>query len=1029
MSWDDGTHAKVKKVHITYDDVIYSIQVTYGTAPQAPLRGSVGPMSAEFTLESNEYITALSDYALSTQDVITSLTFKTNKKTYGPYGNKYGYQISAAHEKIGKQIAGFHGTEGKILNSIDVHYAPIPTGTGGSEAQKLDAEGGASGAVWDDGAHDNVKKVSVGQGQDGIAAVKFEYRNGSQVVIGADRGTPTLLGYEEFELASDEYITIVEGYYDKILGSDGLTSLTFHTNKNTYGPYGLQGSTHFDIKAEGYKITGFHGRAGDTITAIGVYLAPVGTIPLTPAEPTEKLEDGRTTWDDGVYDKVKKVFIGLGQDGIASVKFEYINGSQVVYGVEHGTPTLPGFEEIVINYPDEHLVSVEGWYDSSNIILGIQFKTNKKTSDYLGFEFDGTGTEFNLQVQNKIIGFHGFSSNHLHSIGAYFVPLPSTTTTIPIVPLKKLGTKWDDSAHEKVKKVFVGLGQDGIAAVKFEYINGSQVVIGVEHGKPTLLGFEEFTLGSYEYITALSAYTKTLNTQDIVTSLTFTTNKKTYGPYGNKSGFQFSFPEESGKQLAGFHGTSDNVLNSIEVHYAPIPAVQKLDAQGGTGGTEWDDGSDHDGVTNITVRINWLGIQYVRFDYVKDGQPKNGGQHGGKSGRGHPLDVVINHPDEHLVSVEGWYDSSNTIMGIQFKTNQKTSDYMGSGFNEDTGTKFILQVQDKKIIGFHGFNAGYLNSIGAYFAPLSFTTAIPIVPSKKLGTKWDDGAYKKVTKVFVGLGEDGIAAVKFDYINDSYRVYGVERGKPTLLGFEEFTLESYEYITALSGYTKTLSMQDVVTSLTFTTNMKTYGPYGNKSGFLFSFPEETGKQIAGFHGTSDNVLNSIDVHYAPIPRLVVQRLNAQGGTGGTEWDDGSDHDGVTNIYVRSNMYGIQYVRFDYAKAGQQKQGDHHGGSTGSRESEREIVINHPDEQVVSVEGWYDPTNVICRMRFRTNQKIYDILEIVSNGSNPTKFTLKVQDKKIIGFHGFSSNQLNSIGAYFAPLSSATTPPIVNPEGA
>ena len=50
---------------------------------------------------------------------------------------------------------------------------------------------------------------------------------------------------------------------------------------------------------------------------------------------------------------------------------------------------------------------------------------------------------------------------------------------------------WDDGAYHGVKKVFVGQGHDGVSAVKFEYVNGSQVVIGHERGKPTLLGFEE----------------------------------------------------------------------------------------------------------------------------------------------------------------------------------------------------------------------------------------------------------------------------------------------------------------------------------------------------------------------------------------------------------------------------------------------------------------------------------------------------------------------------------------------------------
>ena len=64
-------------------------------------------------------------------------------------------------------------------------------------AQKLEAKGGEKGAVWDDGVHENVKKVYVGQGQDCIAFVKFEYVDGSQVVVGDEHGKETLLGVEE----------------------------------------------------------------------------------------------------------------------------------------------------------------------------------------------------------------------------------------------------------------------------------------------------------------------------------------------------------------------------------------------------------------------------------------------------------------------------------------------------------------------------------------------------------------------------------------------------------------------------------------------------------------------------------------------------------------------------------------------------------------------------------------------------------------------------------------------------------------
>ncbi|XP_010487507.1 PREDICTED: jacalin-related lectin 33-like [Camelina sativa] len=434
MSWDDGSHAKVKKVQLTFDDIIYSIQVTYDgtTALQSQLRGSVGPKSAEFILDSDEYITALSAYGktIGTQEVITALTFTTNKRTLGPYGNKSGFQISAP-EATGKQIAGFLGTSGNVLNSIDVHYAPVPTIP--PPVKKLEAKGGETGAVWDDGHHDDVKKVYVGQGQDGVAAVKFEYINGSVVVIGIEHGKSTMLGFEEFELETGEYITSMEGTYDKIFGADSafVTMLIFKTTKNkTYGPFGLEGSTHFEFKQVGFKISGFHGRAGDAINAIGVYLAPLGIIPLTPATPSKKLEafgsEGGTLWDDGVFDGVRKVSVGQAQDGIGVVQFVYEKGSEVVVGKERGKTTLLGFEELELDYPSEYITAVEGTYyvifgSESPVITMLRFKTNKQPSIPFGLE---AGTPFVLKEEgHKIVGFHGRAGDLLHQFGAHVLPI------------------------------------------------------------------------------------------------------------------------------------------------------------------------------------------------------------------------------------------------------------------------------------------------------------------------------------------------------------------------------------------------------------------------------------------------------------------------------------------------------------------------------------------------------------------------------------------------------------------------------
>ncbi|KAL1200769.1 PYK10-binding protein 2 [Cardamine amara subsp. amara] len=295
--------------------------------------------------------------------------------------------------------------------------------------------------------------------------------------------------------------------------------------------------------------------------------------------------------------------------------------------------------------------------------------------------------------------------------------------------------------------------------------------------------------------------------------------------------------------------------------------AQKVEAQGGKGGSQWDDGSAHEAVTKIQVGAGGVGIQYVQFDYVKNGQAEVSPLHGTK-GRSIAADpFVISHPEEHLVSVEGWYNPEGLIQGLKFKSNKKTSDVIGY----EDGTPFTLQVQDKKIIGFHGFAQDNLHSLGAYFAPL--TTSTPVTPAKKLtalgsdeGTAWDDGAYHGVKKAYVGQGHDGISAVKFEYANGSQVVAGDERGKATLLGFEEFELDyPSEYITAVEGtYDKIFGSDSaVITMLRFKTNKRTSDPFGLEAGTAFVLKDE-GHKIVGFHGKVSDALHQIGAHVLPI---------------------------------------------------------------------------------------------------------------------------------------------------------------------
>lgn len=68
----------------------------------------------------------------------------------------------------------------------------------------------------------------------------------------------------------------------------------------------------------------------------------------------------------------------------------------------------------------------------------------------------------------------------------------------------------------------------------------------------------------------------------------------------------------------------------------------------------------------------------------------------------------------------------------------------------------------------------------------------------------------------------------------------------------------HEVLTSLSGHHGSISNDSpvVIRSLTFTSNLKMYGPFGSERGTHFSFPMSGGK-IVGFHGRSGQYLDSI----------------------------------------------------------------------------------------------------------------------------------------------------------------------------
>lgn len=73
----------------------------------------------------------------------------------------------------------------------------------------------------------------------------------------------------------DEYLVYISGHCSPVVygGSPVIRSLTFKTNKRTFGPFGLDEGTPFSFRIEnGQVVVGFKGRSGWFLDAIGLHI-------------------------------------------------------------------------------------------------------------------------------------------------------------------------------------------------------------------------------------------------------------------------------------------------------------------------------------------------------------------------------------------------------------------------------------------------------------------------------------------------------------------------------------------------------------------------------------------------------------------------------------------------------------------------------------------------------------------------------------------------------------------------------------
>ncbi|XP_010462041.1 PREDICTED: myrosinase-binding protein 2-like [Camelina sativa] len=565
-------------------------------------------------------------------------------------------------------------------------------------------------------------------------------------------------------------------------------------------------------------------------------------------------------FDDGVFDGVKKIIIGKNIRNVNYIKIEYEKDGKFEIR-EHGT-NRGRLQEFSMDYPSEYIIAVGGGYDDifgygAALIKSLLFKTSYgRTSPILGHMTllgNPVGKEFMLEGKNggKLIGFHGRAGEALDAIGPHFSVVDSSLKHFKLQGGNG-GFAWDDGAFDGVRKVLVGRNGKNVGYVRFEYAKG-QRTIPHAHGHRQEAPQEFAVDYPNEHITSAEG------TIDVyLTSLTFKTSKGRTSPaFGTVVGSKFVF-QETGFKLVGIYGRSGNVIDSLGAYFAPLPAPAPSQVP-------------KNSVTKIYISSGNGGIEQIKFDTVENGETEEGLLHGVKGTNVISAVAVRNYPDDYLVYVESWYDSSNVFQGIKFKTDKNTSEFFGYKLSEDDGTPFSLHVKDKKITGFARFANSNLNFPGTYFV-LNHSALTPST-AKKLqakggngGASWDDGVFDGVKKILVGQGNDGVAFVTFEYNKGTQAIIGDGHGKKTLLGTETFELDfPSEYLTSVEGYyDKIFGVEaEVVTSLTFKTNKRTSQPFGLTAGEHFELKEE-GYKIVGFHGKASDVVHQIGVHVEPI---------------------------------------------------------------------------------------------------------------------------------------------------------------------
>ncbi|KAM7255724.1 hypothetical protein ACFE04_008622 [Oxalis oulophora] len=288
--WDDGVYHGVREIKLIYGSCIDSIQVVYdknGKPITAPKHGGIGgSYTAEIKLQfPEEYLLSVSGHHSAVvyggSPVIRSLTFKSNKRTFGPFGVEEGIPFTFSIDE--GQIVGLKGRGGWYLDAIGFHMSMNQSPNFFQKVQRnlkrltnsVSIRDG--GTIWDDGAYHGVREIKLVYDHC-IDSIQVVYDKNGKPITAPKRGGIGGSYTAEIKLQfPEEYLLSVRGHHSTVVygGSPVIRSLTFKSNRRTFGPFGVEEGVPFTFAIDGGQIVGLKGRGGWYLDAIGFHLSMI----------------------------------------------------------------------------------------------------------------------------------------------------------------------------------------------------------------------------------------------------------------------------------------------------------------------------------------------------------------------------------------------------------------------------------------------------------------------------------------------------------------------------------------------------------------------------------------------------------------------------------------------------------------------------------------------------------------------------------------------------------------------------------